>query len=105
MFTLPDRGQGLNHCICDVSNLLAGIKAVVSQETTLVDAITAYEAEMVPRGQEEVKCSVENGYMLHDWEKVQQSPVFTNGFKPMEGHDKSTTAEEPPVLVQGEQPA
>lgn len=42
---------------------------------------------MVPRGAEEVKCSLENGLMLHDWEKVKQSPVFTNGFKPMTGHD------------------
>lgn len=25
--------------------------------------------------------------MLHDWEKVLKSPVFTNGFKPMDGHD------------------
>lgn len=25
--------------------------------------------------------------MLHDWEKVKQSPVFTNGFRPMKGHD------------------
>lgn len=26
--------------------------------------------------------------MLHDWKKVQESPVFTNGFHPMTGHDK-----------------
>jgi hypothetical protein len=45
----------------------------------------------VPRGAEEVKCSVENGIMLHDWEKVKQSPVFTNGFRPMKGHDTRET--------------
>lgn len=43
---------------------------------------------MVPRGAEEVKCSVENGLMLHDWQKVKQSPVFQTGFKPMSGHDR-----------------
>ena len=42
---------------------------------------------MIPRGSEEVKCSLENGFMLHDWEKVKESPVFTNGFRPMKGHD------------------
>lgn len=25
--------------------------------------------------------------MLHDWQKVQESPVFRHGFKPMKGHD------------------
>ena len=25
--------------------------------------------------------------MLHDWQKVLESPVFQNGFKPMTGHD------------------
>lgn len=41
---------------------------------------------MIPRGKEEVNCSVENGLTLHDWSKIQQSPVFRRGFKPMEGH-------------------
>lgn len=58
-------------------------------EQTLQGAIQKFEGEMIARGQEEVACSVENGYMLHDWSKVQQSPVFNRGFKPMDGH--STT--------------
>jgi hypothetical protein len=62
-------------------------------ESTLQDVISIYEAELVPRGREEVKCSVENGYMLHDWEKVRESPVFRNGFKPMDGHDKPASVE------------
>ncbi len=84
---LPDRGQGLNHCICDASHLLDAIERVRAQETSFTEAISAYDAEIVPRGAEEVKCSVENGFMLHDWEKIQQSPVFRNGFRPMTGHD------------------
>jgi hypothetical protein len=83
----PDRGQGLNHCICDSSHLLDALNNIRSNTTTLCEAISAYDAEMQPRGAEEVKCSLENGLMLHDWEKVKQSPVFTNGFKPMTGHD------------------
>ncbi|THC96717.1 hypothetical protein EYZ11_003823 [Aspergillus tanneri] len=77
----------LNHCICDVSHLLDGIKKVASGESTLAKEIIAYEEEMVPRGRDEVTCSIENGYMLHDWEKVRESPVFKQGFRPMEGHD------------------
>ncbi|CAI6237373.1 unnamed protein product [Periconia digitata] len=87
----PYRGQGLNHCITDVFNLTSHIKRVASGENTLDAAIGAYEAELIPRGSEEVKCSIENGIMLHDWEKVKQSPVFTNGFRPMKGHDAYET--------------
>jgi 2-polyprenyl-6-methoxyphenol hydroxylase-like FAD-dependent oxidoreductase len=85
-----DRGQGLNHCICDVFNLVAGFEELAAGTSTLSDVITSYQVEMVPRGAEEVKCSIENGYMLHDWEKVRESPVFRSGFKPMDGHDKPT---------------
>ncbi|KAK2614020.1 hypothetical protein N8I77_000881 [Diaporthe amygdali] len=83
----PYRGQGLNHCIRDVAYLLEAMQAWNHAGKALQDVIQNYEGEMVPRGQEEVTCSVENGYMLHDWDKVQQSPVFKRGFKPMDGHD------------------
>lgn len=82
-----DRGQGLNHCICDVSYLLSALSSILSNQSTFSAAISAYDEEVVPRGGEEVKCSVENGFMLHDWQKVMESPVFRNGFKPMTGHD------------------
>ncbi|KAM5347984.1 hypothetical protein ACJ41O_007808 [Fusarium nematophilum] len=96
----PYRGQGLNHCICDASYLLKGLESVCEEENTLGEAIREYEADVIPRGQEEVKCSVENGYMLHDWKKVEASPVFTRGFKPMEGHDSEPKRED--VRDQGE---
>ncbi|KAF7559506.1 hypothetical protein G7046_g4646 [Stylonectria norvegica] len=86
----PYRGQGLNHCICDTSYLLAGLEKVRDGLNSLDEMVKTYEADVIPRGQEEVKCSVENGYMLHDWKKVETSPVFTRGFKPMEGHDTKT---------------
>jgi hypothetical protein len=90
---IVDRGQGLNHCICDISNLLPGLREVVRNQSILPEVITSYEAELVPRGREEVKCSIENGYMLHDWDKVKQSPVFRTGFKPMDGHNKVAPGE------------
>ncbi|KAL1988839.1 hypothetical protein VTN96DRAFT_7723 [Rasamsonia emersonii] len=88
----PYRGQGLNHCICDITYLIDAIQRVRAGDASFSEAITAYDEEIVPRGREEVKCSVENGFMLHDWELVQQSPVFTNGFRPMTGHDKEDAA-------------
>jgi hypothetical protein len=65
---------------------LAALLSVCQGTKALEDAIRAYEAEMIPRGKEEVSCSVENGLMLHDWNKIQESPVFRRGFKPMDGH-------------------
>lgn len=73
---------------------MAGLEGVVRGGTKLDEAIKVYEADVIPRGQEEVKCSVENGYMLHDWKKVEASPVFTRGFKPMEGHDSRPEEQE-----------
>ncbi|KAH6708964.1 hypothetical protein BKA61DRAFT_635226 [Leptodontidium sp. MPI-SDFR-AT-0119] len=83
----PYRGQGLNHCICDVSHLLKGLGGVRDGHASFAEAIDEYEKEMIPRGKEEVSCSVENGLMLHDWNKIQESPVFRRGFKPMDGHE------------------
>lgn len=79
----------MNHCICDVHHLIEGLQKVLGGNAALKDIVQQYEAEMIPRGQEEVKCSVENGLLLHDWEKVQQSPVFKRGFKPMDGHNSA----------------
>lgn len=70
---------------------MAQVKQAVKGEKDWSAAISAYEEELVPRGSEEVRCSLENGIMLHDWEKVKQSPVFTTGFRPMKGHDAYET--------------
>ena len=32
--------------------------------------------------------------MLHDWQKVLESPVFRKGFKPMERHDEAKKGQE-----------
>jgi hypothetical protein len=71
--------------------MMALIRQAVKGEKTWDAAVGDYEKELIPRGSEEVKCSIENGMMLHDWEKVKQSPVFTTGFRPMKGHDAYET--------------
>ncbi|KAI9692708.1 MAG: hypothetical protein M1820_009413 [Bogoriella megaspora] len=89
----PYRGQGLNHCITDVYNLMEQIKQASYGEIAWNDAISAYEEELVQRGSEETKCSIENGIMLHDWDKVLRSPLLNAGFRPMKGHDSYETNE------------
>ena len=84
-FCILDRGQGLNHCLYDISQLIDGLQKARSGEATLKEVVTVYDDEVVPRGAEEVKCAVDNGFMLHDWKKIQESPVFRDGFRPMTG--------------------
>lgn len=72
---------------------MEGLQGVRDGQTALADAIAAYEKEMIPRGKEEVRCSVENGLTLHDWDKIKESPVFKRGFKPMDGHSNAPKAE------------
>lgn len=66
---------------------MKGLHGVRDGKASLREVVGAYEKEMIPRGQEEVSCSVENGLLLHDWRKIQESPVFRRGFKPMDGHE------------------
>lgn len=72
------RGQGLNHSITDANKLVDLLRnTALSKE----QAVSAYEEEMKKRSGEEVRLSVMNTAMLHDWEKVMKSPVFTAGLK------------------------
>jgi hypothetical protein len=43
--------------------------------------IEQYETEMMARSGEEVRSSVMNTSMLHDWAKVLESPVMKSGLK------------------------
>lgn len=40
---------------------------------------------MIARGGEEVQLGGENSKMLHDWDKVRQSPTFRKGFTKSQG--------------------
>ena len=72
-----ERGQGLNHSISDAGKLVNLIKS----EKDFKTAIAKYEDEMKARAGEEVRISVMNTTMLHDWNKVMSSPVMTAGLK------------------------
>jgi hypothetical protein len=47
---------------------------------TRLEAIEAYEAEMKDRAGKEVRLSADNTRMVHIWEEVKQSPLFSKGF-------------------------
>ncbi|KAI1415289.1 FAD/NAD(P)-binding domain-containing protein [Hypoxylon sp. FL1857] len=71
------RGQGLNHSLDDVFKLFELLtKPEGRSQAELIDA---YESEMRPRSGEEVRFSETNSLMLHDWEKVRQSPLMKRG--------------------------
>lgn len=78
------RGQGLNHSITDAAKLAEAVKQFASGKATQADAISSYEEEMVARAGGEVRLSTVNTRMLHNWEKVQQSPVMRSGMTPQQ---------------------
>lgn len=100
-----DRGQGLNHAICDAAQLVKAIsasspKATINgstkeptsdaphlvdgkataqdsaQEGGLEAAITAYDAEVVRRGAEEVDASCRQAAAMLDWGTFMESPMM-----------------------------
>ncbi|OAL37074.1 hypothetical protein AYO20_03551 [Fonsecaea nubica] len=76
------RGQGLNHGIADARSLVLKYKAALAGETTFEEAAAAYVVEMVDRAGEEVRLSKENTEMLHDWERMANSPIMQRGGHP-----------------------
>ena len=57
------------------------MEKVKSGELKQAVAVSEYEKEMIARGLQEVKDSVENTYMLLDWNKFKESPIFTKGIE------------------------
>ena len=76
---MTDRGQGLNHAICDVYNLVNAIQKVVRGEAKLEDVIESYAEDSRKRGGDEVKASRQTAYMLLDWNQVVQAPLIAEG--------------------------
>ncbi|KAA6406834.1 MAG: hypothetical protein FRX48_09332 [Lasallia pustulata] len=72
----PHRGQGLNHCICDVANFIDAVKKAQGS-STLQEAISAYDEELVLRGSKEVQTSYQQAAMFHDWEQLMKSPMMS----------------------------
>ena len=73
------RGQGLQHGIVDVQSLVRAIKKVIAGTTSLSDAISDYDTDVVKRAGEEVRVSKLNTEMIHDWERFLQSPGMVHG--------------------------
>lgn len=77
------RGQGLNHSVTDAGKLYEAITKIQAGEDRKA-AVDAFEEEMIRRGGTEVRDGTANTMMLHDWERVKQSPLFTKGMKKTE---------------------
>ena len=73
---MVDRGQGLNHAICDASLFVEALKKVVAGESSLKDAITTYSKEVVIRGADEVSISKQNAIMMLNWDQLMESPMM-----------------------------
>ncbi|KAJ9603837.1 hypothetical protein H2200_011358 [Cladophialophora chaetospira] len=73
------RGQGLNHGIADARSIVLKYKDAVDGKTTFEEASIAYRDELVDRAGDEVRSSLENTEMLHDWERVASSPIMQRG--------------------------
>jgi len=82
--TAADRGQGLNHAICDASNFVAAIDKVVAQKFSLKDTISAYTMEVVRRGGNEVLISKQNALMMHDWDQLMESPIVKQSLEKLD---------------------
>lgn len=78
-----DRGQGLNNGILDAAYLCRSLKAHCQGGKRITDVLEVYEKELQERGKEAVISSGENSLMVHDWERLKQSPIFTMAFKPL----------------------
>ncbi|KAG2172433.1 hypothetical protein INT43_004975 [Umbelopsis isabellina] len=61
----PYRGEGLNHAMIDVVRLGEQLVKAHRDEISIGVAVTAYEAEAIPRGQRAVKASYDSAYQLH----------------------------------------
>ncbi|KAF1830657.1 hypothetical protein BDW02DRAFT_572827 [Decorospora gaudefroyi] len=74
------RGQGLNHSVTDAGKLRDAIVRIRDGEARKSE-IDAFEDEMVRRGSTEVRDGTANTVMLHDWQRVKSSPLFTKGMR------------------------
>ncbi|KAI9690268.1 MAG: hypothetical protein M1822_009229 [Bathelium mastoideum] len=77
----PHRGQGMNHGICDVANLVATLKSLHADQSNLAPSIEEYSAEVVRRGADEVIGSRKQALMLLDWDQLMHSPMMKHGLQ------------------------
>ena len=65
---------------------------VKSGEMTLVEAITEYDRDVVPRGFQEVEISRVQTDAFHDHAQFLESPVVKHGIRPVTEFSKATEA-------------
>ncbi|KUJ11554.1 monooxygenase [Mollisia scopiformis] len=75
----PHRGQGLQHCILDASNLVSAVAKIKREQGNKESLIADYTEEMIERGAEEVKLSVQTALTVHDWAVFMESPLMKHG--------------------------
>jgi hypothetical protein len=74
----------MNHGIADAAGLVTKLQAAIQDHTSVKDAVKAYNTEMIDRAGDEVATSKENTEMLHDWSRMQNSPIMQRGGNPRE---------------------
>ncbi|KAI4119072.1 MAG: hypothetical protein LQ345_000947 [Seirophora villosa] len=78
------RGQGLNNAILDAAFICRALNTHCQNGKPITEALGVYEKEMQERGRAAVIDSSRNSLMVHDWEQLKQSPVFTIGMKALQ---------------------
>lgn len=74
-----DRGQGLNHAVADAARYVGALQAVNTGASSLSEAISSYDKDIIARGGEEVRVSKINTEMVHQWENLMKSPLMNGG--------------------------
>jgi 2-polyprenyl-6-methoxyphenol hydroxylase-like FAD-dependent oxidoreductase len=74
------RGQGLNHSVTDAGKLRDAL-VLVREGGNQSEEVAAFEEEMLKRGGTEVRDGTANTGMLHDWDRIKESPLFKKGMR------------------------
>jgi hypothetical protein len=61
-------------------NLVEAICKVDNEHFSLSDTIDKYDAEVLKRGADEVKTSVQSAILTHDYAKLMEAPVMKQGY-------------------------
>jgi 2-polyprenyl-6-methoxyphenol hydroxylase-like FAD-dependent oxidoreductase len=78
------RGQGLNNCLNDSGNLVAGLVEVSKGAKSIGSVLTEYGEEVVARGAAEVEMSRQTSMGVLDWNTFMDSPVMKHGVARMD---------------------
>ena len=70
MLTCTDRGEGFNHALMDVNNLLRAIDAILSNEADRERILHEYEEEVRARGQRSALMCRDACLEVHQFDKL-----------------------------------